>query len=279
MGSEVWATTVTANGTDLRVHATGSGPPVVLAHGITDSGPGWARVARSLAADHEVVMVDARGHGESSHPGSYTFREHVTDLVDVLAALGLPPVVLVGHSMAGPHVATVAAEHPQRVRAVVLVDPHWPRRPEGPEDYDLAGWRADVAADTARPLDDLIADGRRDHPSWSEDDLLPWARAKQVVDPEVTSWLRSAADINRWRDVVGRVRCPTLLVTGDPAVDGNVTVGPEVAAEARRLCPSLSVLHLAGAGHSIQRDRLSPFVAGLRTFLDRLRANESGAGT
>jgi hypothetical protein len=48
-----------------------------------------------------------------------------------------------------------------------------------------------------------------------------------------------------------------------------------VAAEALRLCPSLSVLRLAGAGHGFHRDRFSPFVAGLRAFLDRVHASES----
>jgi pimeloyl-ACP methyl ester carboxylesterase len=266
-------TTVTANGVDLRIHRTGDGPPVVLVHGITDSGPCWTRVARALAADHDVVMIDARGHGESAHPGSYGFADHVADLVDVLRALNLPPAVLVGHSMGGPHVATVAADHPDRVRALVLVDPHWPWRPERPQDYDLDGWRADVAAATARSTDDLVSRGRRDHPGWSDEDLLPWARAQRTVDPDVTAWLRSASDINGWRDTVRRIRCPTLLVTGDPSVDAHVTVGPEGAAEAARRCPSLGVVHLAGAGHSVHRDRFTEFVAALRGFLAGVRGS------
>ena len=57
---------VDANG--LRLHYTrtgGDGPPVVLAHGVTDSGLCWARVAKALSPDFDVIMVDARGHGQS----------------------------------------------------------------------------------------------------------------------------------------------------------------------------------------------------------------------
>ena len=250
------------DGVELRVHRTGRAErPLVLVHGIADSGLCWARLARALEADCDVVMFDARGHGESARPGSYSFAEHVRDLVGVLERLDVQPAVLVGHSMGGAHVAAVAAEHPELVRGLVLVDPHWPLDSAG---YDVAGWRVAMAANNALSLDELLAIGRHENPSWVEQELEPWARAKQIVDPAVASWLNSTRDIARWREVAERIRCLTLLVTGDAS---NVTVGAEGAAQAQRLCPSLRVAHIPAAGHSIHRDQFGSFLAALSSFL------------
>jgi pimeloyl-ACP methyl ester carboxylesterase len=245
----------------------GEGPPLVLVHGITDSGLCWSRVARALEPHWNVIMVDGRGHGSSGHPGSYTFREHVADLTGVLAALDVGRPVLVGHSMGGPHAAAVAAADPSLVRALVLVDPHWSPGPEDPSAYDLESWESAVRSDTARSLDELLRMGQRAHPAWTAEDLEPWARAKQVVDPLVVHWLDSTADLDAWPRIVSRLRSPLLLVTGDPAVDGSVTVRSDTVALVSRLCNQLSVVHVPGAGHSIHRDRFESFIAALEEFL------------
>lgn len=264
--------TITVRGVPIGVHRTGDGtrPPVVLVHGITDSGLCWSRLAHALEAEWDVIMVDARGHGSSGHPGRYTFREHVDDLSGVLRVLGLDRPVLVGHSMGGPHVAAVAAEHPGLVRAAVLVDPHWSSGPEDVAAYDLERWEADVRSDKGRTLTELVRIGARTNPAWREEDLTPWARAKQLVDPLVVRWLHSTTDLDAWPSIVSRIRCPGLLVTGDHLVDDNVSVTPDVARRAQRLWPQLSVAHIPGAGHSIHRDDFGAFRDALDTFLGQL---------
>lgn len=268
MDGDWQAGTVDVDGVELRFHRTGGGlPTVVLAHGITDSGLCWTRLSRALAVDHDVVMYDARGHGQSAHPGSYTFAEHVADLVGVLEGLDLSNAILVGHSMGGPHVAAVAATRPQLVRGLVLEDPHWPFRPEDPECYGIGQWRSNLATDKVKPLVELVEDGRRANPGWAAEDLESWASAKQTLDPAVPNWLYSSQDINRWRETIAEVRCPTLLVTGDASVDPNVTVRAEGARQARELCPHLRVARIPGAGHSIHRDRFSAYLTAVRDFL------------
>lgn len=77
--------------------------------------------------------------------------------------------------MSGPHTAAVAAARPDLVRKLVLVDLHWPLDPESPTDYDLDGWRTGVAAENNSSLEQLLAIGRRDNPTRTEEDLEPWA--------------------------------------------------------------------------------------------------------
>lgn len=103
------------------------GPTVVLVHGITSSRQDWGPVARVLVArGHTVIGVDQRGHG-GSDPGSdgYSPERLGQDLAQVVVALDLRDVVIVGHSMGGIAAMMFAVEHPEvnaeRIRSMVLV--------------------------------------------------------------------------------------------------------------------------------------------------------------
>jgi lipase len=109
-----------------------AGPPVqeasavVLAvHGITASHRAWASVARALKASTSVCLLapDLRGRGASAElPGPYGMAAHTADLVAVLDDAGADSVVVAGHSMGAYVAARLAAERPERVSALVLVD-------------------------------------------------------------------------------------------------------------------------------------------------------------
>lgn len=276
MFSRVWAEDGWCSGDDrdsprIRWYRRpGESPTLVLAHGITDSAACWSSVVEALPGI-DVIAYDARGHGSSDHAASYLYREHVDDLTTLLDRVVDGPVVLVGHSMAGPHVAQVAAMSSERVRGLVLLDPHWPEEPESAGDYDLDAWMADIAGAARAPVADLVARGRIDHPHWSDLDLSTWARAQTTVDPRVATWLHSEDDINGWREVIAAVACPTLLLLGDPAVDDNVTVRSAGAEDVQRLNARVTMVPVAGAGHSIHRDAFAEFMHALKQFLNANR--------
>jgi lipase len=101
----------------------GEGAPAVAVHGITSSSRAWLAVARALRARVTLHALDLRGRGASRElPGPYGMATHTADLLAVLDRLGLERAVLVGHSLGAYVVARFAVEHPDRVRAVVLVD-------------------------------------------------------------------------------------------------------------------------------------------------------------
>src|SRR5947209_3881186 len=116
---------VTTNG--LRMHYTRTGgdkPPLVLAHGATDSGLCWSRVARALEAEYDVILPDARGHGLSDAPADgYSSSDHAADLAGLLVALGLERPAVGGHSMGAGAVLRLIAEYPDLVRCAILEDP------------------------------------------------------------------------------------------------------------------------------------------------------------
>ena len=101
----------------MGLHAVveGSGPRLVLVHGFAQTQACWGEVAPALAADHEVVRVDAPGHG-----GSAGIEADLTATADLLAEVG-GPATYVGYSMGGRTVLHLALARPDVVRGLVLV--------------------------------------------------------------------------------------------------------------------------------------------------------------
>jgi lipase len=124
-----------------ELHVAQSGPPpheaedVVLAvHGITASHHAWRAAVRELVERTGacVLVPDLRGRGRSARlpPPGPGFGAHVEDLVAVLDDFGVERALLAGHSMGAYVVAALAAAHPERASAVVLVDGGVPARPK-----------------------------------------------------------------------------------------------------------------------------------------------------
>ncbi len=111
-------------GGSLAVYRSGAVGPVVLAvHGITSSSHTWVPLTRRLRDRCSIVAPDLRGRGRSNGlPGPYGTAAYVRDLLAVLDGLGIESAVATGHSLGAYIVARLAAEHPERVRAAVLVD-------------------------------------------------------------------------------------------------------------------------------------------------------------
>jgi lipase len=105
------------------------GEAVVCLHGVTGHGRRFAPLARRLAG-HRVVGVDLRGHGASTFLPPWSIEQHLADLVETAAALGLDRAVWVGHSFGGRLVSELAAAHPERVERAVLLDPALHIEPE-----------------------------------------------------------------------------------------------------------------------------------------------------
>lgn len=118
---------IPVSGGSLALFRLGTGPgaaePVIAVHGITANSHAWLAVDRALEGRAALLAVDLRGRGASSGlPGPYGMEAYARDLLAVLDACDLERAVLVGHSLGAYAVARLAADHPERVRAAVLVD-------------------------------------------------------------------------------------------------------------------------------------------------------------
>jgi 3-oxoadipate enol-lactonase len=120
---------VEVNGTRLYYQQSGAGPDVVLVHAVTSNQAVWvfSGLTDALAADFRVTSYDLRGHGFSDRPPSgYTSAVMAEDLRQLLAALGLGPALLVGHSFGGVTALHAALLAPEAVAGVVLSDSFFP---------------------------------------------------------------------------------------------------------------------------------------------------------
>jgi pimeloyl-ACP methyl ester carboxylesterase len=142
---------VTSN-PEERLHARtlgSAGPRVVFVHGLFGQGKNWTTIAKGLAADHRVTLLDLPNHGHSP----WTDRVDYVDMAELVAAeLGSfgEPVTLVGHSMGGKVSMQLALRHPELLRALVVVD-------IAPVEYPVSGGRTDDPDEEASPFAAYIA--------------------------------------------------------------------------------------------------------------------------
>lgn len=100
----------------------GSGPPVVLVHGIGDSSATWAPVIQAMARRHLVIAPDLLGHGSSDKPrADYSVAAYANGIRDLLGVLGVERATLVGHSLGGGVAMQFAYQFPERTERLVLV--------------------------------------------------------------------------------------------------------------------------------------------------------------
>jgi pimeloyl-ACP methyl ester carboxylesterase len=116
--------TLSRNGVDLAYVERGAGdPPMLFLHGMACVKEHMDALVDAFAANHRCVAFDLRGHGSSSVPeGAYATTDFMADIAAFIDDLGLDRPVLVGHSFGGSVSLAFAAAHPDRVRALVMLD-------------------------------------------------------------------------------------------------------------------------------------------------------------
>jgi pimeloyl-ACP methyl ester carboxylesterase len=115
---------IDVGGHRLYIECTGSGgPAVILQAGLGASSSSWAGIAPAVAAATTVCTYDRAGHGRSDEAGPQDGIALATDLHTLLERAGVPgPYILVGHSSGGPYVRVFAANYPDEVAGMVLLD-------------------------------------------------------------------------------------------------------------------------------------------------------------
>ncbi|MEV6770813.1 alpha/beta hydrolase [Nocardia sp. NPDC051030] len=130
-GSQTMTEYIDIDGGRIAYDELGTGPLVVLSHGIGDRRQAYRHLAPLIAAaGYRVVSTDLRGHGESSlNWTSVTGKEAISrtdvanDLLAVIRALNAGPAIIVGHSISGGAATIAAAQSPELVRAIVEINP------------------------------------------------------------------------------------------------------------------------------------------------------------
>ena len=110
------------HGHDVGYRLAGSGPAIVLVHGLALSSATWKYVIPSLAEHYTVLAPDLIGHGESGKPrGDYSLGAYASGLRDLMVALGIDRATIVGHSLGGGIAMQLGYQFPERCERLVLV--------------------------------------------------------------------------------------------------------------------------------------------------------------
>jgi haloacetate dehalogenase len=216
----------------------GSGPPILLLHGIPETHLMWHRVAPALAERYTVVATDLRGYGASGKPPStpdhepYRMRVIAADQVEVMAALGVDRFAVVGHDRGARCAYRMALDHPATVSHLAVLDivPTGEAYARADGAFSLGYWVWSFLAAAEPVPETLIAAAPQalvDHmlDSWSDvPDAFPdWARAAYVsafTDPATVHAIceeyRAAATLDVADDEADRgrrqIECPTLVL-------------------------------------------------------------------
>ncbi|HYH11132.1 MAG TPA: alpha/beta hydrolase [Thermomicrobiales bacterium] len=251
---------------EVPIHATvhpGSGPGLVLVHGISGSGDAWLPVTGALGEHFTPVTYDMRGHGESGKPESgYLYDDYIDDLDRLLAFLGLDRPLIMGHSLGGLVTLWWAARHPSRAAALVIEDS--PLR---------SGEEFRPAFDNWIRLNGLPQDELRDHyssshPNWKPEVVDRRTHQMHVTAPGVFTELKDDSMAHDGVDRIAEIEhieSPTLLVHGD--VDTGGMVHADDARSFGRRITNASVVRLPGANHHLHMDRMREFLAVAVPFL------------
>lgn len=272
-------------------------PVTVCLHGLGGSHLNWLAVAPGLAGTSRVVAVDLVGHGRTPAAGrTPDLAGHVALAVGVLEQLGAGPVTLVGNSMGGLVAALVAADHPELVDRLVLVDPALPAAmPVIPHPRIVANFVACAVPGLGERF--LAERRRRTTPEQSVRRVLrmccadPGRVDPAVVDAHVAltasidraradaAYLTSARSLTAalvrpaaLRRALGRIIAPTLLLHGER----DVLVPVTVARQAHRDHPAWTFEVAPGVGHVPMLEVPAWTVARILAFAEGVDGRSSG---
>lgn len=241
----------------------GGAPPVVAVHGLTANARCWDTLADALSPAHRLLAVDLRGRGRSGRPATgYSVAAHVRDLMGVLDGLGLARAVLMGHSLGAFIALVAAAEHPERVERLVLVDGGADLDPEHMERVLAAIRPALARLGGVFPSEDDYLGRMRAAPY-----LQPWSEAlerhcRYEIEPtpggvrvniDPAHIAEEAANLRalRCEGFYPRVRCPVLILRATEGLlrPDDVLLPQDALERMLRALPSARHVDVTGADH------------------------------
>lgn len=257
-------------------------PWLLCVHGAAQNAHMWDFTALAFCTRYHVVAVDQRGHGDSAWApnGEYDRASYVGDLGNLVDHLGMESLVLIGLSMGGTNSVAYTASHPDRVKALVVVD-------VGPEPAGGGGravnnfvTQKDVL-DTYEEFVQRVIEYSPFRPEWQirgslqhslmqrPDGKWTWKYDPVLRDPARRAQQQSAQQdaASRW-ELWERIACPTLIVRGQK----SDVLSQEVAERMVERNRNSRLVEVPNAGHRVPGDNPVAFEEAVRAFLDDVDA-------
>lgn len=249
----------------------GEGTPLFVVHGLLGSADNWRSHVKQWQERHRVVAVDLRNHGRSPHVEGMSYSEMAQDLLALMERLGIQRAHLLGHSMGGKVVVSLARLAPERVASLIVADIAPQAYGHGHDDV-FAGLRR---LEEGRPANRREADALlAEHVEERGTRLFLATNLQRGEAGELE--LRIGLDEIEagYQEIMqapagqGAFDGPTLVLRG-----GNSHyVTDEMIPTLREVLPRAEIKTLEGAGHWLHAEDPDAFQAAVNDFLDSLES-------
>ena len=266
---------VTVSGLELFLEDRGSGPAILLSHGMWCDGGMFTDLAKDLARDHRVLIPDLRGHGRSAVPAKqWTITQLADDLADLLDAVGVPRVTLLGFSMGGMAAVDFALRYGHRLEGLALVGTS-----AAAEELvrvaeirtlarliQLTGQSRFLAREASKST---FSQGFRKANATA---VTRWeSTVRAMSNPALIHALRAVAGRSPLLDRLGEISVPTLVIAGG----ADRVLKPRWSQAMHRRLRHSHLIVYPGVGHAVPIERPAQLAAVLRGIG---RGTASGAG-
>jgi pimeloyl-ACP methyl ester carboxylesterase len=249
--------TLNRDGVDIYYEVHGSGPVILLSHGYSSTSAMWRGQIAPFSKDHTLVTWDMRGHGQSDYPedqSQYSEEHTVADIAAILDVVGANEAIIGGLSLGGYMSLAFHLAHPNRTRALLIID-------TGP------GFKKD------EPRDTWNANAERTAKKYAEEGLGPLeggtAERRTARHRNARGLEMAARGMLTQRDArviasLPDIKVPSLIIVG--ADDTNFLASADYMA---RKIPNAEKIVIPGAGHAANIDKPKTFNAAVLDFLKK----------
>jgi pimeloyl-ACP methyl ester carboxylesterase len=252
---------INRDGVEIYYEIHGSGPTLLLTHGYSSTSAMWQGQIAALSKHHKLVLWDMRGHGRSDYPddpAAYGEALTVEDMAALLDEAGARSAIVGGLSLGGYMSLALCRAHPDRVRALLIVDTGFKK------DDAREAWNR-RARDTA---DRFEREGLAALKSSS-------AERSSVSHRDASGLTRAARGMLTQRDArviesLPGIRVPALIVVG--ADDAPFLAASDYMAAK---IPGARKVVIPAAGHAVNIDQPQAFIDAVLPFLDGLSSSVS----
>ncbi len=251
---------------DLNHKILGEGEPIIILHGLFGMLDNWQTVAKELAKDYMVILIDLRNHGKSPHSELWNVQLMAEDVVNFMESNWIYNANIIGHSMGGKVAMEVALTNPSLVEKLVVVD-------IGPRAY-LPGHELIFKGLQSVPISKI---GSRNEAEEALAEAINDKGVRQFLLKNISRlkdggyrWkMNLPVIINNYESILEESRIdevydgPSLFIGGQ--LSNYIRVEDEVLI--KEVFPSAEIIMIPDAGHWVHADQKDELVKVIREFI------------
>ena len=246
------------NGVNIYYETHGEGPVILLSHGYSATSQMWRGQIAPLSKKHKLVIWDMRGHGQSDYPSDqseYSEDKTVGDMLALLDHVGAKTAIVGGLSLGGYMSLAFNASHPDRVRALLIID----TGPGFKKDEAREGWNQNALRTAERYEKDglgQLGSASAERATARHRDATGLARAGRGMLTQKNA---------RVIESLPNVKVPSLVIVG--AKDTPFLAASDYMTAK---IPGAEKVVIPDAGHAANIDQPAAFNAAVETFIAKL---------